>query len=172
MPLVLSLVLSSALPSPPILCTSLGHPHALTLCSAWLNTLSTHDPMRCHRPLPRQALPTLLTGRFPGGPRVRPTLKNQSQGESGKNCEARGSQRQLRSLLEGAREGVSPGYAGSPLLGGEGWGGGGPGRSGGLSLARRKAGSWPRRRAGRAPPLMFPQPATPLPTDVPASCRA
>lgn len=119
---------SSPVPCPPprILCTSLGHPHALTLCSAWLNTLSTHDPMRCHRPLPRRALPTLLTGRFPGGPRVRPTLKNQSQGESGKNCEARGSQRQLRGLLEGACEGVSPGYAGSPLLGGEGWGGGGP----------------------------------------------
>lgn len=70
---------SSPVPCPPpprILCTSLGHPHALTLCSAWLNTLSTHDPMRCHRPLPRRALPTLLTGRFPGGPRVRPTLKN------------------------------------------------------------------------------------------------
>eukprot|EP00070_Physeter_catodon_P034889 XP_028341783.1 alpha-soluble NSF attachment protein isoform X3 [Physeter catodon] len=162
---------SLTLPGAPRSLHSRGLPHALTLYSAWLSTLSTHDPTRRHRPLPTQALPTLLTGHFPGGPRVRPALKNQSRGESGKNCEARGSQRRLRSLLEGAREGVSPGYAGSPLLGGEGCGGE-PGRPGGLSLARRKAGSWPRRSAGRAPPLMFPQPATPLPTDVPASCRA
>lgn len=49
---------------------------------------------------------------------------------------------------------------------------GGPGRPGGFSLAKRKAGSWPRRSRGRVPPLMFPQPAAPLPTDVPASCGA
>lgn len=34
----------------------------------------------------------------------------------------------------------------------------------GFSLAKRKAGSWPWRRGGWAPPLMFPQPAAPLPT--------
>ena len=109
--------------------------------------------MWCHRALPRHVLPTLLTRASVG--RARPTPK---WGESGKNREAQDGRWQLRSLQRG-QEGASPGCACS--LPGE------ASPPGGLSLSGRQAGSWPRRSAGRAPPLMFRS----LPPLYPPACQ-
>lgn len=106
-----------------------------------------------HRALPRQVLPTLLTRASAG--RARPTPR---WGESGKNHKARDGRLQLRSLQRG-QEGASPGCACSLL--GEAW------PPGGFSLAGRQGGSWPRRSAGRAPPLMF----CSLPPLCPPACQ-
>lgn len=111
--------------------------------------------------------------------RVRLTPEKQHRGGDRKDCQSLGW-REAAEEPTGGGQGTGPlthegreeafhGCAGSPCSVGSA--GQGPGCPGGIHLARRKAGSWPWRRVG-GHRLMFQQPATPPPTDVPASCQA